>query len=87
MNFPQIPYLGYTEFCLRIQDTIYTNVGMIVESVTNCNDSYQIDIGCDVLRSIRKHALETTSPVTRDPVWDNLMSTLDLEREKKKLGS
>lgn len=85
-NKLQIPYLGYTEVCLRIQDTMYTNVGMIVESVTNCNDPIQVVLGCNVLRSVRKHALETTSPVTHDPVWDNVMSVLDLEKEVKQIG-
>lgn len=60
---------------------MYTNVGMNAKSFTYCNDPNQVVLGRNVLRSNRKYALETTSPVTHDPVWNNVMPFLDLEKE------
>ena len=84
-NKLHIPYLGYVEVSLKIQNTVYTNVGMIVECVTSNSDPIQVVLGCNVLQSVRKYSHEKPS-ITYDTVWNNVISILDLDDETKQIG-
>jgi hypothetical protein len=85
-NKLQIPYLGYIEVNLKIRDTMYTNVGMLVECATNSSDSIQVVLGCNILQSARKQSKQAPSLLEDNAVWNNVISALDLNEENKQIG-
>lgn len=75
-NQEQIPYLGYIEVTLKIQDSVFSNVGMLVETVTKDPNAIQVILGCNVLKNIRTS--EHSCSLMDNPVWNNVMSVLTL---------
>lgn len=79
-------YLGYIEVNVKIQDAVYTNVGVVVECATGSSQSIQAVLGCNVLGSVSKQSKETPSLLNHDSAWSNVMSVLDLNEETKQIG-
>lgn len=72
-----IPYLGYIEVDLKIQDQLFSDVGMLVETVTTDPNAVQVILGCNVLKHIRT-ACQCDNVIMKDPIWNNVMSVLAL---------
>ena len=55
-NKLQIPYIGYIEVKVNINGSHFEKVGMLVESVSNKDDSIQAVFGCNILNCVRNFA-------------------------------
>ena len=85
-NNLQIPYLGYIEVDVNINGSQFTNVGMLVESVSKKDDSIQAVLGCNILNCIRNHAKDTSfdsSAIWENETWNNVISVMDLAESTK----
>ena len=88
-NKLQIPYLGYIEVNVNINGSHFEKFGMLVESVSNKDDSIQAVFGCNILNCVRNFAKDPnfdSSTIWNDETWNNGISVIDLNQNAKRIS-